>query len=73
MRSVRLAVPEPVVDALRGEAARRLCHPGDVLADFVRACWPDYVADRLADDLRPVIDAECVGEVEALTEGEVPS
>jgi hypothetical protein len=62
-------VPEPVVDALRGEAARRLCHPGDVLADFVRACWPNYVADRLADDLRPIIDAERVEEVETVAEG----
>jgi hypothetical protein len=72
MCSVRIAVPETVADALRGEANRRLVHPGDVLVDFVRSCWPSYVANQLVTDLRPVLDAEGedVVEVERADEPE---
>jgi hypothetical protein len=60
MPSVRLLVPEPVADALRGEANRRLMRPGEVLTDFLRTCWPHYAAGELARDLRPILDAEIV-------------
>ena len=62
MRNASVQVPEPVADALRGEAARRGCRPGEVLADFVRACWPRFVAGALEKDLRPVVDAELVDD-----------
>lgn len=62
MESVNLKVPVPVADAIRGEANRRMVRPGDVLIDFVRRHWPEYVAGELARDLRPAIDAVAVDE-----------
>jgi len=62
--TVRLQVPESVADAIRGEANRRLVHPGEVLADFVRTCWPLYVHRQLARDLVPVLDVESIDEAE---------
>ncbi len=54
--SARIMIPLEVHDAIRGEANRRLLQPGEVLTDFVRQCWPAYVAGSLARDLAPVID-----------------
>lgn len=39
-----------------------MTQPGHVLADFVRAYWPRYVANSLERDLRPVVDAEALDE-----------
>lgn len=50
MRGYELRVPEEVHAAVRAEANRQLRHPGDVLTDFLRACWPDYVAGRIRAD-----------------------
>jgi hypothetical protein len=58
VHSPSVTVPEALYDAIRGEAARRLMRPGEVLADFMRTCWPQYVAGELARDLQPVLDAE---------------
>jgi hypothetical protein len=52
MRGVDLRVPEEVADVVRAEASRRLCRPGEVLVDFVRRCWPAYVAEVVGRDLR---------------------
>ena len=62
MRSTPLSVPEEVADAVRSEALRQRCRPGEILIDFVRQCWPRYVAEELHQDLtrpaaRQVIDA----------------
>jgi hypothetical protein len=59
-------VSEPAADALRGEANRRLLRPGDVFDDFMRTCWPSYVAASLARDLQPVVDAEVVDDAREL-------
>ncbi|MGH9013163.1 MAG: hypothetical protein ACRDZ1_04400 [Acidimicrobiia bacterium] len=51
MRGIDLRVPEEVADAVRAEANRRLCRPGEVLVDFLRRYWPRYVAEDLRRDL----------------------
>lgn len=66
MPSVRLQVPESVADAIRGEANRRLMHPGEVLTEFVRTFWPRYVQCQLARDLTPVLDVEEVDRPEEM-------
>jgi hypothetical protein len=62
VRSTPLSVPEEVADAVRSEALRQRCRPGEILIDFVRQFWPRYVAEELHRDLchpasRQVIDA----------------
>lgn len=58
--TANFSVPEAVADALRGEAQRRLVRPGEVLTDFMRHCWPTYLAECVADDLQPVLDVEAL-------------
>ena len=65
MRYTPLSVPEEVASAVRSEALRQRCRPGEVLVDFVRQFWPRYVAEELHRDLthptsRWVIDAASV-------------
>jgi hypothetical protein len=48
--STSLSVPDELAAAVRAEAARRVCRPADVLLDFLRRCWPEYVAGQLRAD-----------------------
>jgi hypothetical protein len=53
-------VPIEIADAVRAEAFRTLRRPGDVLTEFVRVYWAEFIAGRLRVDLRhpdTVIDA----------------
>jgi len=64
-------VPQEVADALRAEAYRTLRRPGEVLVDFVRTCWPDFIAGRLRTELRhpaTVIDVVAVETVRPVAE-----
>lgn len=74
MRRYELRVPEEVHAAVRAEAGRQLRPPGDVLTDFLRACWPDYVAGRIRADFTnphagPVIDVSSRPDRQALPVG----
>lgn len=46
-----VTVPWEVGQAIRQEAARQLRRPGDVIADWVRHSFPDYVAEALRTSL----------------------
>jgi hypothetical protein len=70
MSSTTLTASEEVVDALRGEAARRLTRVRDVLDDFVRCCWPEYVAHRLRRDLDHPIAAQLIDAYAEMTSAE---
>ncbi|MHB8671748.1 MAG: hypothetical protein ACYDAD_14510 [Acidimicrobiales bacterium] len=52
MRGRRLTVtlPEPVADALHGEALRTTDVPGRVLVDFLLELFPAWVARRMVQD-----------------------
>ena len=56
--SITVTVPKPLAAAIDGEAHRRLVRRGDVVRDCLARVWPAYVAAVLADDLRPILDAE---------------
>jgi hypothetical protein len=61
-RGVSITIPEEVDLAIRAEAYRRGCRPGEVLTQWLRATLPDYVRDQFRRDLlhpttRDVIDA----------------
>jgi predicted transcriptional regulator len=59
----------PLTRAIDAEARRTLRPRSQIIAEVLRAAWPGYVAERLAEDLG-VIDAdliEDVGEIPALT------
>lgn len=58
--SDHLAVPEEVAEAVRAEARRQLRRPGEILTDFIRACWPDYVAGRLRHDFTHPLDGRVI-------------
>lgn len=57
-----VTLPPEVAAAVDAEAYRRLVRRGDVLAEFVRTCWPTYLANVLAQDLASVLDAEEVDD-----------
>jgi hypothetical protein len=42
------------------EASRQLRRPSEILTDFVRACWPGYIADRLRHDLAHPLDGQII-------------
>lgn len=60
--SITVTVPKPLAAAIAGEAHRRLVRRGDVIRDCLLQVWPAYVATVLADDLRPILDAEVAGD-----------
>jgi hypothetical protein len=49
-----------VADVLRGEASRRMVHPGQVLIDFICACWPAYIAGTARRELSQPLDETAV-------------
>lgn len=62
-RHVTVTIPEEVDEAIRAEAYRVGCRPGEVLSRWLRDTFPEYVFHRLSDDLRHpegrlVIDVE---------------
>lgn len=59
---ITVTVPQPLAAAIDGEAHRRLVRRGDVIRDCLLQVWPAYVATVLADDLRPILDAEVAGD-----------
>jgi hypothetical protein len=60
VRGVTVTVPEEVDEALRAEEYRTGGRRHEILADWFRATWPDYVAGRLRRDLRSPIAARVV-------------
>jgi hypothetical protein len=60
MRGVTVTVPEEVDEALRAEEYRSGDRRHDILANWFRATWPDYVASRLRRDLRSPVAARVV-------------
>jgi hypothetical protein len=60
MRGVTVTVPEEVDEALRAEEYRTGGRRHEILADWFRATWPDYVASRLRRDLRSPIPARAI-------------
>jgi hypothetical protein len=64
-RGTTVTIPDEVDLAIRAEAYRLGCRPGDVLVRWLRATFPDYVRDQLRGDLRhpnahAVLDIEVV-------------
>jgi hypothetical protein len=57
-RAVTVTVPTNVADALDAEATRRNRRRGEVLAEFVALCWPEFVATALRADLHPTADLD---------------
>lgn len=60
--SITVSLPRPLAAAIDGEAHRRLVRRGDVVRDCLLRVWPAYVAATLADDLRPILDAEEIAD-----------
>lgn len=50
MRCIPLRVPEQVSAAVHAEAIRQARRPGDVLADWLRVTFPDFVRETMARD-----------------------
>lgn len=58
----QLSVPRVVADAVHAECSRQARRPAEVLADWLARTFPDYVHDRMVEDLahpasRTVLDA----------------
>ena len=70
--SITVTVPKPLAAAIDGEAHRRLVRRGDVVRDCLLRVWPGYVAGALADDLRPVLDAEVADDDDFLLHATAP-
>jgi hypothetical protein len=53
MASARFSVclPEPLADAIVGEAVRRSARTSEVIAEALCEVFPDYVARRMRADL----------------------
>ena len=49
---VTVTLPEPLADAIHGEALRTADTPGEVIARVLREALPDYVGRQLAQDRR---------------------
>ncbi len=60
VKSATLSVPEEVADAVRAEAYRRLCRPGEVLSDWLHRTFPDYVRDRMRHDFDHPLDGAVI-------------
>jgi hypothetical protein len=57
-RAVTVTVPTSVADALDAEAVRRNRRRGEILAEFIALCWPEFVAAALRADLHFAADLD---------------
>jgi hypothetical protein len=57
-RGTTITIPDEVDVALRAEAYRVGCRPGEILVRWLRETFPDYVRNQLRNDLehRSIVD-----------------
>lgn len=70
--TINVKLPADLDRAIRAEASQRLSsrgtlmRPGEVIAEALRTCWPDFVAQRIGRELGIVLEAEVVDDVPEL-------